>query len=174
MRFSAVATSLIALATPVSADLSWEYVEQRTQQAEEILEQRPAIEAIAERERAKQEAKEPSPAERQAYEELGQALATHPEMAAVNRAQYDAALAYQNAVNGGNSVEISLAIQSLSEAKAARFQKAASIPELKLAIDKWQQAAADGDTTEAESGDIKAGLEAIQAKLKAIGKIWGE
>lgn len=173
MRFSAVATAMIAFTSFASADLSWEYVEERESQMEEVLEQRPAIEAIAGRERAKQEAKEPTPAEKRAYAELGQALAAHPEMASVNQAEYAATQVYQKAVNGGNSVEISLALQSLAQAKAARSQKAASIPELKVAIDKWQQAAAGVDTSEAESGQVKSGLEAIQAKLKALGDVIG-
>ena len=174
MRVSAVITALIALTAHASADLDWEYVEQRESQMEGVLEQRSEIEAIAERERAKQEEKEPSPAEKKAYEELGQALATHPEMAEVNRAEHSALQVYQKAVSGGNSVEISLALQTLSEAKAARYQKAASIPELKLAIDKWQQAANDIDTSDADSQDVKSGLEAIQSKLNAIGKALGQ
>jgi hypothetical protein len=173
MRFFAVTACLLAFSLSAIADLSWEYVDQRSQQTEELLEQRPAIEAIAARERAKQQTKEPSPEEKQAYEELGQALANHPEMAQVNQAEHSATEVYQQAVNGGNTVEISLALQTLAEAKTARYHKAASIPELKLAIDKWQQAANAIDQSDADSPGVKSGLDAIQAKLKALGEAMG-
>lgn len=166
-----IAAGLIALSANASADLSWEFVEERSRQAEELLEYKPAIEAIVARERAKQEAGQASPEEAKAYEELGKALAEHPEMAAVNRAEYAANEAYRQAVEGGNSVEISLAIQTLAEAKAARFHKAASIPELKQAIEKWQQAAIAPSAEENEAA--ASALEEIRAKLKALGEVIG-
>lgn len=164
---------MIGISSLAIADLSWEYVEQRESQMEELLEQRPAIEAIAENGRAEQQDKEPPPAEKQAYEELGYALARHSEMAAFNQAESSAIKAHQQAVKGGNPLEISLALQRLTKTKAARYQKAASIPELKQAIDKWQQAAHGIDPSKSDLPDIKSGLEAIQAKLKALAQAMG-
>ena len=167
MRFFAVAASLLPIISTAFADLSWEYVEERTRQAEEVLEQRPAIEAIAGRERARQ-ATVRAPAEKEAYAALGEALASHPDLAEVNQAESKALKAYQDGVAGGNSFEISVTQQALAKAKATRYQKALSIPELKLAIESWQQAALNIKAAEEDAAKAKSALESIQTKLKAL------
>ncbi|MEP4078076.1 hypothetical protein [Haloferula sp.] len=166
------AVAALLLPTTAIADLSWEYVEKRTQQAEEILEQRPAIEAIAERERQRETTKK-GPAEKEAYAALGEALAHHPSMAEVNQAEVDALKAYQSAVSGGNQFEISITQQALAKAKAARYQKAQSIPELKLAIETWQQAVIDTKATEEQEAKARTALDSIQTKLKALSEAMG-
>ncbi|MGB6222354.1 hypothetical protein [Haloferula sp.] len=170
MRLFAVAALL--LPTTAIADLSWEYVDERTRQAEEVLAQRPAIEAIAEREREKQ-ATPKGAAEKEAYSALAEALANHPEMADSNHAEAMASTAYKRAIGGGNDFEISITQQTLAKAKAARYQKALSIPELKLAIEAWQQAALDTKETAEESSKTRTALESIQSKLKALSEAMG-
>lgn len=170
MRLIAVAALL--LPTTALADLSWEYVYERSQQAEEILEQRPAIEAIAERERQRQKT-EKGPAEKDAYLALAEALANHPAMTEVNQAEIDAQKANQQAIAGANPVEISITGQALAKAKAARYQKALTIPELKLAIETWQQAAIDTKAAEEDEAKAKAALDSIQSKLKALAEAIG-
>ncbi|MEM1084829.1 MAG: hypothetical protein AAGI48_12025 [Verrucomicrobiota bacterium] len=175
MKPIALALLLPAVATTVHADsseLSWEFVENRTRQAEEVLEHQPEIEAIAERERARQaEPKGPNPTK--AYADLSNALAKHPQMAEVNRKESEATKAYQSAVNGGNPVEISITQQAYAKAKAARTQKALSIPELKLAIETWQKAVVDEKEAKEDEAETRQALEAIQSKLKALSEVIG-
>jgi hypothetical protein len=94
-------------------------------------------------------------------------------MAEVNQAESLAIRNYQKAVSEGNEFAISLTQQKLAKAKAARYQKATSIPELKLAIEKWQQAAISIEAAEAESEKTKSALGAIQAKLKELSEAMG-
>lgn len=133
---------------PGKADLSWQYTDERRQQAEEARKQQERIEQIEKSER------EPSPEEQAAYSKLGKALAEHPEMASVNLAESKALADYQSASKSGNELELSLATQQLAEAKVKRFQKAASIPELKRLIEDWQRTTLPVDTpeTQAEAG----------------------
>lgn len=154
------------------ADLSWEYVDQRTRQAKELLEQGPAIEAIVERERARHEQAK-SPAARKAYENLGKALAEHPEMKEVNHLEAAATQAYQKAVASGLNVDISLAAQELAEAKVTRYRKAASIPELKAAIDAWQKAATGTEAATVPTKQEQSAIDEIHAKLNELGQSLG-
>lgn len=168
-----VASLVVLLASmPAFADLSWEYVDQRSRQAKEVLEYRPAIEAIAERERARQ-AQAKSPEARKAYEELGKALAEHPQMAEANRLEAAATQAYRQAVASGLNVDISLAAQELAEAKVARYRKAASIPELKAAIDAWQEAATGTKAATVPTRDEQAAIDRIHTKLNELGQSMG-
>ena len=157
----------LLLPTTAIADLSWDFVFEQTEKAEELLEYQPVIEAIAQRERQRQ-ATGKRPAEKEAYAALAEALAKHPAMAGANQVQVDAQRAYQQATVGGNPAKISVAEQSLTKAKAARYQKALTIPELKLAIQSWQQATLETKVTEGDQEEAKAAFDSIQTKLKAL------
>lgn len=176
MKPFAPALLLPALATTVLAnpsELSWEAVEERTRQAEKVLEQQPAIESIAESERARQAEKPPAPDPTKAYAELSEALAKHPQMAEVNRTEAEAAKACQSAASSRNPFEISITQQAYTRAKAARSKKALSIPELKLAIENWQQAVIDEKAAKEEEAGTREALETIQSKLKALSEVIG-
>ncbi|MBK1825747.1 hypothetical protein [Haloferula rosea] len=151
--------ALLGLA-PAQADLSWEYTDHRRGQAEEARKQMERVKEIEQREKTR----EPSPAEKAAYAKLGKALAEHPDMAAVNLAEAEATEGYRKAAQGGNSLELSLAAQRLAEAKAQRFTKAASIPELKKLIEAWQQAALTPATPE-EAAEAEENTDSIGSKL---------
>ena len=158
-------TTLILLGlglAPAMAELSWDYTDQRKQQAKEARKHQKTIQEIEAREKTRQ----PSPAEQAAYAKLGKALATHPEMAAVNLTESTAIADYQKATQAGNELAISLASQKLAKAKAERFQKAASIPELNALIMNWQQAALT-------TGSPEENAEA-EKNTKSIGKKLGE
>lgn len=142
------------------AELSWEYTDGRRQQAKEAAKQQDRIEQISEKERERQ----PSPEEQAAYIQLGKALAEHPQMAAVNLAESKAIAEYQRASQSGTELELSLASQKLAEAKAQRFRKAASIPELKKLIEHWQRTALTADTPEAQL-EAEKNSKAIRVKL---------
>lgn len=157
-----LAASALSL-LPASADLSWEYADQRRQQAEEARSHQEKIEQIQERERARQ----PSPKEQEAYAKLGKALGEHPEMMAVNEAESAATADLAKAHQGGNEFEISLASQKLAKAKAERFQKAASIPELLALITAWQKAALTAPTEE-EAAQIEENGKSIGEKLGGL------
>jgi hypothetical protein len=164
----------LALLLPVTntalAEVSLQEAEDRTPKAEEVLVQESAIAVVAEREPTPQ-APPPGPDPAKAYAELGHALTSHPRMADVNQAESEAAKAYRSAVAGGNPVEISFTQQDYARAKAARTQKALSIPELKLAIENWQQAVLDDQAAKREASETRAAMEAIQTKLKALSEV---
>lgn len=164
MRFSKLALGL-ALATPAMGDLSWDYVDQRQAQARDLQQKRAEIERIA----AEEEKREPSPEEKAAYQKLGEALANHPEMQEVNRIEREALDNYQHLLENGNNVEISLAAQELAEAKAVRFKKAASIPELKALIEAWQQAALGIKPEVQPSAEEQSALDRIGGMLGELG-----
>ena len=190
MRLIAIVASFLPVTVPTAfADLSWEAVDERTRQAKEVLEQKSAIEATADheakaREQAGQElpAPEPAPAREDptapedpvgptaedAYAALAEALETHPEMAAANLAETKTANNYKDAVASGNPVAISITSQAFSRAKAERYKKAMTIPELRTAIETWQKAALE--TKPRNNSATGAALETIQTKLKALSK----
>ncbi len=76
-----------------------------------------------------------------AYRALGQALATHPDMAEANRLDRMARRRYTAAIESGDPAEILRARRELAEAKDFRFETASAIPELKKLITVWQNAA---------------------------------
>ena len=190
MRLIAIVASLLPLTAPTAfADLSWEYVDERTKQTKEVLEHKPAVEAAVESETARQEqaprelpvappvpaeqppaAPEPSsgPSRDDAYSALAEALEGHPDMAALNQAETKAAKDYNQAVASGNPVAVSITSQALARAKANRYKKAMSIPELRAAIETWQKATIEAKPENASA--TEAALETIQSKLKALSK----
>lgn len=96
----------------------------------------------------------------EAFEELASALADHPEMGRVNLRVRRALNRLQRAQVGGNPVEISFAEQSLRRAKATRFGRASSIPELTALIERWKQVGAEKvplrDENDAETSNSAA------------------
>jgi len=154
--------ALLGLAS-AQAELSWDYTDQRRQQAEEARKQQQRIEEV----RKRQLEQQASPEAQAAYAKLGKALAEHPDMAAVNLAEAKALESYQKASQGGNELELSLASQKLAEAKAQRFTKAAAIPELKKLIEAWQLAALSPASPE-EEAEAKKNTDSIGAKLGGL------
>lgn len=174
MKLIALALLLPATTTAL-AEVSLKEAEDRVPNSEEILDQGTAIEAIEavpEQEHVPQ-APPPGPDPDKAYAELSDALSSHPKMAKVNRAETKAAKAYKSAIAGGNPVEISFTRQDYVRAKAARTQKALSIPELKLAIENWQQAVLDNQAAKQEASETRAAMDAIQTKLKTLSEVIG-
>ena len=157
---TSLATTLsvtIALLSSASAELSWDYIEKRQAHQRKGLEE-------AKKTVAKATGGTSSPVATAAYTTLGAALNTHPEMATVNAAESAARQKLKTAQASKNPALMASARAEVAKTANARFQKAASIPELAKLIDAWRDATTQG-VEETNSPQVEKNVEAIEVGL---------
>ena len=150
----------IAAALPVAAqNLSWEDAIRREDALKQALEEAKALQAQLDL--AGNPTAAPMPGAN-AYATLGQALLAHPDMALHNQALVSAKQALQTATASGDATITTSARKHLAAVQTARYNKAASIPELKKLIDAWKSEANKAADAKPEN---KAGTTKPPAKL---------